>query len=572
MVTSPLPADLPADLDAAIDRLHQHKTTWPQVSIAQRLDYLQQCLAGVLAVADGWATAACKAKGIDPTAPLAGEEWIAGPVATLLNLRFLMRTLAAKGQPAPVQSTIRTDGQTVAQVFPDTLMDRLMWLGFRADVWLEPGKPTTQGRIYREAATGDTGGAIALILGAGNISAIAPMDCLYKLFAENQVVLLKLNPVNAYIGPFLERAFQPLIAAGFWQIVYGGAEVGQALCQHPRIDTIHITGSHHTHDAILWGDTPTAQQQNKQQNQPQLDKDITSELGCVTPILVVPGEWSAADMAFQARQVASMVAHNASFNCVAAKVLVTAQDWPQREEFLAQVHRQLAQTPARKAYYPGAVQRYQAFLAQYPQAQVLGKAGDASADSEPGVPWTVLPNVAPHADSYALTTEAFCGVIAEVSLPAGTAPEFLAAAVPFANETVWGNLSCVVLVDPATQRRHAAAMDGAIAQLRYGAIGVNAWTGMTFLLASTPWGAFPGNALTDIRSGRGVVHNTYLFDHPQKSVLYAPFRIFPTPIWFADHANLLQVARRYAGLVVRPSWGKFLGVVAAALSKASPVP
>jgi hypothetical protein len=141
----------------------------------------------------------------------------------------------------------------------------------------------------------------------------------------------------------------------------------------------------------------------------------------------------------------------------------------------------------------------------------------------------------------------------------------LAAAVPFVNDDVWGNLSCMLLVDGKTQGTYRAELERAIADLRYGAIGVNVWTGVSFLLAALPWGAFPGNPLTDIRSGCGVVHNAYLFDRPQKSVLRAPFRIITTPIWFANHKNLLQLAQRYLSLLHRPSWGKFLNVVLAAL-------
>jgi acyl-CoA reductase-like NAD-dependent aldehyde dehydrogenase len=544
--------------DRALARLTAQKAAWIHVDIPQRLDYLHRCLHTVSCVADAWATAACAAKGIDPTSALAGEEWLAGPVATLLNLRFLIKSLEAGGQPSPVKLRTRADDQIIAQVFPDTMMDQLIWLGFTGEIWLEPGQPAAQGRIYQSTDQAlATTGQVALVLGAGNISAIAPMDTLYKLFAENQVVLLKMNPVNAYVGPFLEQALQPLIADGFCQIVYGGADVGQYLCHHPEVNTIHITGSHYTHDAILWGDTPEIQQQNKLQHRPRLDKPITSELGCVTPIIIVPGNWSRSDMVFQARHLASMVAHNASFNCASAKVIVTAQGWTQREEFLEHVHQQLVKTAPRQPYYPGAEQRYAAFLDQYPQAQVVGTGTQ--------VPWTVIPDVPAKAGEYALTTEAFCGILAEVSLAATTAQDFLAAAVPFVNDQVWGNLSCVLLIDPATRRQNAVAVDAAIAQLRYGSIGINVWTGMGFLLASATWGAFPGNSLENIGSGRGVVHNTYLFDHPQKSVISAPFRIRPTPTWFADHNNLLQVAQRYAALQVKPSWRQFFSVVVAAL-------
>jgi acyl-CoA reductase-like NAD-dependent aldehyde dehydrogenase len=544
--------------DTAIAHLQAHKSAWATLPIPARLDLLHRCIAGTVAVAEDWAIAACRAKGIDPNAPLAGEEWLLGPVGLLLNLRLLIQALAAGGQPRPVSVRLRADGQQVAQVFPDNLQDRLMWLGFRGEVWIEPGQPASQGRIYRPG--GNSTGGVALVLGAGNVSAIAPMDALSKLFAENQVVLLKLNPVNDYVKPFLETALRPLIEGRFLAIITGDAAVGAFLCQHKGIDTIHVTGSHHTHDAIVWGNTPADQAERKAANQPVLAKPITSELGCVTPILVVPGRWSAADLQYQAQHVASMVAHNASFNCVAGKVLVLSKHWPQRDDFLAALKSALAATPARKAYYPGAQDRYQAFLDRYPQAIAL-------APRTPDiVPWTLIPDVPPVPGEYALTTEAFCGVLAEVSLDAGDTAAFLQQAVDFANETLWGTLSCVLLIDPATRRQNAAAVERAIAQLRYGNIGINAWTGMNFLLSALTWGAFPGNPLSDIGSGRGIVHNAYLFDHPQKSVVYAPFHIRPKPIWFANHRALQQVARRYVEFLASPNWGRFVQVAIAALS------
>lgn len=558
----PKPTPLDRSIESAIETLAKRKQAWIQLGLEERIAYLHRCIEGVMAVGEAWAEAACLAKGIDPNSSLAGEEWIAGPVATLLNLRQLVTALEAKGQPKPIAVRYGKNGQAIAphqefaQVFPDQWMDRLLWLGFKAEVWLEPGKPVTQGSFYREPPQT---GKVALVLGAGNIASISAMDTLYKLFVEGEVVLLKMNPVNEYVGPFLAQAFGSLRQDGFFEVVYGGADLGSYLCQHPNVDTIHVTGSHHTHDAIVWGSTPTEQQQRKAARQPLLTKPITSELGCVTPVMVVPGRWSKADLKFQARHVASMVAHNASFNCVAAKVIVTAKGWPQREEFLAYLHQALANIPAREAYYPGAQERYQAFLDRYPQAKPLGER------SPQIIPWTVIPDVKPAIGEYALTEEAFCGILAEVSLEAANAPDFLTQAVEFANATLWGSLSCVVLVDPATQRNCREELEGAIANLRYGGIGINAWTGAVFMLGVTTWGAFPGNALSDIGSGRGVVHNTYLFDYPQKSVLRAPFRIWPTPIWFADRRNLKQLAQRFAALQAKPTLKNFLRVLFSAV-------
>uniref|UniRef100_B8HMI0 Aldehyde dehydrogenase domain-containing protein n=1 Tax=Cyanothece sp. (strain PCC 7425 / ATCC 29141) TaxID=395961 RepID=B8HMI0_CYAP4 len=542
-------------VDAIATRLANHKHEWVKVDIPQRINLLQQCIRGVLAVAQEWVAASCNAKGLATDSNLAGEEWLTGPLATLMNLNQLIRALEAGGQPQPPQWR-QCEGQTIAKVFPANLAETLLWWGCQAEVWLQPGHPPTQGTVYRNK---NHPGRLALVLGAGNIAAIAPTDSLYKLFAEDQVVLLKMNPVNDYLGPLLHQAFASLIQAGYFELVYGGAELGQYLCQHPLVDTIHITGSQQTHDRIVWGDTPIEQAQRKAEHRPRLDKPISSELGNITPVLVVPGPWSAADLRLQARHVASMVVHNASFNCVAGKLLITAQGWEQEQDFLQQVHQELAQTPHRRAYYPGAQSRYQQWLQHYPHAQPLGQ---GSADT---IPWTVIPSVPAQKGEYALSKEAFCGVLSEVSLPASEPAAFLQQAIALVNEQVWGTLGCTLLLHPTTQKQLGASFIRAIAALRYGNIGVNVWVGANFLLGVTSWGAFPGNPLTNIGSGQGIVHNTYLFDHPQKSVLYAPFHPLITPAWFHTHKSLRQLGQELVQYEANRSWSNFLRVLWAGL-------
>jgi acyl-CoA reductase-like NAD-dependent aldehyde dehydrogenase len=395
---------------------------------------------------------------------------------------------------------------------------------------------------------------LALILGAGNVSSIPPLDLLYKLFVEDQVVLLKMNPVNGYLGPFFERAFAALIDDGYLGIVSGGADVGSYLCHHELVETIHLTGSDRTHDAIVWGADADEQARRKAAGTPFLDKPLSAELGCVSPILVAPGRWSASALDFQARHVAAMVSHNASFNCNAGKVLVLARGWAQRDTFLDRLKATLAATPSRVAYYPGAEQRYRSFLEHYPQALRLG------AEGEGVVPWTLIPDVPPQEDQYALVNEAFCGVLAQVDLDVDGPADFLERAVDFANEKVWGTLSCTLLVDPATRRAHRDEVERAVARLRYGGVGLNVWAGVLFALGTPTWGAFPGHTRESIGSGTGVVHNAYLFDHPQKSVLRAAFRIWPKPVWFADHRTLRSLGRRLADFEARRAAWKLPGI------------
>ncbi len=542
-----LPGQERAVLDAALQRVASRRDAWLRVPIDERVRLLRAVIDGVVAVAPDWVRAGCAAKGLDPDGPQAGEEWLSGPVPTIRTMRLVSEALDAGGTPPVRKWTTRHDGQRVATVFPLTLIDRLAYTGMSVEVWIEPGKPATQGAIYRADAPMSSEGTLCLVLGAGNISSIGPLDVVDKLFVRNEVVVLKMNPVNDYLAPIFRRAFAPLIDTGVLEIVTGGVDEGRYLCAHPLVQSIHLTGSDRTHDAIVWGETSEERERRKAAGTPRINKAMTSELGSVTPVLVVPGRWSRMGMKYQARNVASMVAHNASFNCNAAKVLVLARGWAQREEFLDALQEVLVSLPPRKAYYPGAEQRHQAFVERYPQARVLGARGEGV------VPWTLIPNVPATPGEYALTTEAFCGLIAETSLDASDAPTFLAQAVPFANDCVWGTLSCVVIADGATQRAHREQFEDALARLRYGDIAVNAWTGVNFGIGDATWGAYPGNRLDDIGSGIGVVHNGHLFDHPQKSIMRAPFIMFPWPIWFADHRNLHELGRRAVPFEAAPS-------------------
>jgi hypothetical protein len=406
------------------------------------------------------------------------------------------------------------------------------------------------------------------------------MDVLYKLFVEDEVVLLKMNPVNEALGPVLGDALRPLVDAGVLAIVYGGAEVGGHAASHPKVGSLHVTGSDRTYDAIVWGADPEERARRKRSGEKKNERAFSAELGCVTPVIVVPGPWSTRDIRFQARHVAAMVTQNASFNCNAGKVIVTARGWLQRDAFLEALHQELRRIPPRKAYYPGARERWRAFLDHYPGAMVLGPT-PPDAESEV-VPWTAIPDVPPagSAGEYAFTHEAFCGVVAEVTLdlaekehgvvrehdPASPdVARFLELATRFANERCWGTLSCCLLVHHVTEDDHSAALARAVADLRYGAVGINVWPGVVYGLVAPSWGAFPGHTAVDIQSGTGVVHNAFLFDHPEKSVVRAPFRIRPTPPWFSDHRNLLELGRRLVELEAKPSWGAFLRVAAAGM-------
>jgi hypothetical protein len=538
-ISGGMPSSTRETMDAAIELLRSHKDEWVSCSVRERIGLVDQLIASFAAIAPRWVAASCKAKGIAEDSPGVGEEWGAGAWPVLKHLRQLRQSLAdieAYGRPRiPGPIKTREDGQVVAQVFPQTIYDRIFFQGITAESWMEPGVtianlPQTQAIVYRDK---QHEGKVALVLGAGNVASIGPMDVLYKLFVEDQVVLFKANPVNAYLGPLMEEAFRALIGPGFLRVVYGGATEGAYLCNHPGVDEIHITGSDKTFDAIVFGTGPEGAKR-KEEHQPLLTKRITSELGNVSPVIVVPGPWKPGDLAYQAEHIDSMLTNNAGFNCNATRVIIQHASWSQRDQLLQQMRQLLAQVPPRIAYYPGALERQQTFATAHPGAEHIG------ASTEGQLPWTLVAGVDPeNIDDVCFTTEAFCGLFAETALDAASVPEYIDRAITFANQHLWGSLNATIIVHPESLKDPAiaAAVERAIAHLHYGTVGINYWAGVGFTFGTTTWGAYPGHEIYNIQSGTGVVHNTLMFSRPQKSVLRGPFRSVPTPPWFVTHGR-----------------------------------
>jgi acyl-CoA reductase-like NAD-dependent aldehyde dehydrogenase len=568
IITSSTRVSSKAEMDAAVAVLQENKGAWTAVGPRERIALLSELSQRFLAVADRWAALGIEAEGLDPEHPGSGEEALVGPYFILRNLRLLKESLLdieTHGRPR-IPGSVRTqpDGQVVARVFPIDLYDRIFYAGVTADVWMEPGVteqslPETMAVAYHAPVRQ---GRVALVLGAGNVSSIGPMDALYKLFVEDQVVLFKTHPVNVYLAPLMEEAFQPLIERGFFRLVYGGAEEGAYLCRHPEVDEIHITGSYKTYEAIVFGSGDEGRRR-KQANEPILTKRFTAELGNVSPVIVVPGPWSESDLEYHADNLAAMLTNNAGFNCNAGRVILQHASWDQRPKLLAKIRETLAQIPVRRAYYPGASDRFDAFLTQHRDtAETFGTRGGDR------LPWMLLPDLDPaKGDDIAFTTEAFCGVFGETGLPADSVPEFIDRAVAFCNNVLWGTLNVTLIVHPESLKDLgiASAVDRALADLRYGTISVNHWAAVGYGLVVTTWGAFPGHTSQDIQSGVGVVHNTLMFSRPQKSVVQAPFRVWPKPVWFASHKTAHKLTPKLSEFEAAPSMAKLAGILPLAM-------
>ena len=550
-------------LDAAVAAVADSRARWAETSAGERAALLDRVIADTLAAGEDWNADACRAKGIAPDSPPAGEEWqnFGLVVRNARLLRDSLRDIERDGRPClPAPPTAGPDGRMVVRVFPPSTYDRALFAGTTAEVWMPKGLSAAdvvaqQAWAYRERPEP----AVGLVLGAGNVSSMAPRDVLYGMFVENRVAVLKCNPVNDYLAPHWERSFRALIDAGFLRIVTGDSSVGAYLVNHPDIGHVHMTGSDKTFESIVFGPGPDGAER-KARGERLLPVPVTAELGNVSPVVIVPGRWSSADLRYQAQHVATMLAANAGFNCIASRVIVTSAAWPQRSEFLAEVERALAALPPRLAYYPGAAERHTAFLERHPDARQLGAADVGT------LPWTLVRGTDPaDADDPCFTTEAFCSLMAETALPGESPADFLDRAVEFCNDTLWGTLGATVIVKDQRDAEISSAVERAVRDLRYGSVGVNIWSGASFALTVSSWGAYPGHGDDDIQSGRGTVANTFMLRDPEKSVVRGPFRTRPQPAWFAGHKASARTLRALAHYEANPSPGTLMRTFGAAL-------
>lgn len=284
-----------SEIDQALKELTEANRISIGLSVEHRIQLTELCLRSLSEAAEKWVDLCCHAKQIPKDSPVRAEEVLAGPVSVARFLQVLLISLQAiqrSGKPqlpgAPVQTP---EQEWRVPVFPTRgIDDAIVFAGLKAEAWLKPGVESESlfnlDHLERHSLTPLP---LTLVLGAGNVSAIPATDVLTKILQDGERVLLKMNPVNDYLKPVFEQSFEPLIESDLLRIVCGNAEESAAIVENPAIDRIHITGSTQTHDAIVWGGDPVERESRKQSNQPKIDAPITSELGNVSPWIVVPG-------------------------------------------------------------------------------------------------------------------------------------------------------------------------------------------------------------------------------------------------------------------------------------------
>lgn len=511
------------EYDVALEELDAAKDKWALTSVSDRIRLLSEVKDGIMAIAEGWADTSARKKGLIPGSPISGEEWISGPYAMMAGVNALMATLSQMDGKKFIDHLPTRElatGQLGVKVLPHSIWDHLLLSGVSAEVWMQKG--VTAANLKEHAAVAydvplnDRKGKVALILGAGNVAAITPLDVLQKLILENQVVILKMNPINDYLTDFYRIAMKPLIDVDALRIVKGDGAAGSYLCEHPVVEELHITGSDATHDAIVWGPGEEGVK-NRKTGKPKNTKRFTSELGSVSPTIIVPGPWSAADLRFQAENLATMKLHNSGHNCIALQALIMPKGWDNGPELLEEF-KKVASRSTRPAWYKGAAKRLQDYAANGGKVEKVDR-GDVA-------PPLFIGEISE--DHYNRECEVFGPALGIKELDAPDAETYLRSAIDYANKELWGTLGANILIHPKTIKQIGQPrFEEILSEFEYGTIAINGWCGLGFLITACPWGAYPGHTLDDIQSGVGTVHNAFMLEDTERVVIQAPWRPFP---------------------------------------------
>jgi len=525
------------DIDREISSMRLASKELISMSNKELANIFQECITHIPTYADYWVELEAQNKQVKLDTPEMGEQWAGGPWLTVWGFRYIIKTLSVFPQiDLDIVSKYNKEDHTL-QVFPTETIEKLLYMGVKGYIKIRKNMSLEDFIKYRgfESRVNIKNPTTTLVLGAGNQSCIPILDFAYHISTRRSPVVLKLNPVNEYLKPVFDNILAPFIKRRFLAIVTGDAEFGKYLTEHQAISHIHLTGSHGTYENIVYGKKLSVKEVGSKTIKKMNNTSISTELGNVTPIVVVPDRWTRSDIKVQAKKIATAKLQNAGFNCIAAQVIVIDNNWKQKDEFVKEIKTVISNQKTRYFYYPGSKQRI-SDINSAPNTEIL------SQDSCE-VPYSA--SVTDDDDIYYFHNEIWGGSIIFKFLKSDSLPDFISRATDFCNNNLWGNLGCTVIIKPKTEKKYTNEFQNMVDNLKYGTVGINEWCALGFAIPSLPWGGYPGNRDSDIQSGQGFVHNTYLFESPLNSVIRTNFKpLFNIdPPWFITHKNSHKVLK-----------------------------
>jgi hypothetical protein len=296
--------DIP-NIELIIASVSKNKAKWKDLAYDAKLAYLKSIQSNLERYAKEFTESQLKARGAIPGGPtfnIEGAVWFTGPIFLGTAVQTLIDTynflVKSDSYPRAAKERQRSDGQVIKTVFPGRATDKILYPGFKAELWFEKGAQGTQGDIYEKSE-----GGCCAVFGAGNYD--APIDLMTKMFVENKVVIFKQNPANEAVGVALKKIFKDLIEDGYLHIFGGDSAAGKKILSHPDITDAVLTGGKDTYNKIVWGATREEQEENRKHNHKVFNKRLDAELGGVTPMIIVPGKWTQKEIDHQASQISA---------------------------------------------------------------------------------------------------------------------------------------------------------------------------------------------------------------------------------------------------------------------------
>lgn len=518
------------DIDRNISKLRVNSSEFLNIDKITLITLLNQTIENIKAISYYWATLASEKKGILNKSK-EGEEWIGGPFACIYAIQYFIDSLQNEDG---LNISNFDDSKKSYKVFPTKTIEKLLFPFLEGEVRFGKNLSFEQINEFRGFANRfkNNKSKITLILGAGNVSSIPVLDALFHMIAYKSVIYMKLNPVNDYLLPIFTQVFEPFISRGYMIITEGDMEASKYLSQHEGFHHTHLTGSNFTYENIVYGKILNDKERSVKTLPKVNKKPITTELGNVTPIIVHPGNWSRSEIKHQAKKIVTAKLNNSGFNCIAAQVIVLPKDWKHTQKLKDDILFYLKKVGDTTSYYPGASEN----LDQLLETENYEQINNLSCNTP------FLVSDLDLEKEYA-NKEVWSTALYFKEIPYTSNENFCSNSIEYVNNELWGNLGVTVLIKNHKKKTNQSILNDYVENLKYGTVAINEWSALGFVIPTLPWGGYPGNKDNDIQSGQGYVHNSLLFESPQKGVVYSRFRLSPIidPPWFVTNKKAHRI-------------------------------
>jgi acyl-CoA reductase-like NAD-dependent aldehyde dehydrogenase len=558
---------LPSAISEKVDTLSKGAADWHKMTDQERAKVARACRAQLATMDLDWVPDNMRCLGLEPSRRDEYKSLGFDPFLLMSTIVERLERIADSLEGSLQKDKPGCPYSEVAHTDKGPVIYKMGAVGQAAkgcdlELWAVPSGTET------DPSSAETSG-VGVVLGAGNQNFLTAVDVIEVAFNHKKCVLLKHHPLRPFMLAPFAHIFQPLAERGAYAHCLDSdlQKTHATLLAHPAVKHIHMTGSGPTHDKVQQALVAAGR-----------TKEVlfTSELGCVTPWIVCPGtqnggQWSESAINDNAKMLTAAFKSSCSMNCLSPKVLVLPPEaiWPQRQQFLDALRRELASMAQLPPYYPLAHARFAAFEREYPgaerieapPAQAPGYGLRRTAFPDLGQDITPLPSllvdVGTIGDSgckpYALQNEAFAPVLAIATVACENAGEFPLKAAEAANEHIFGTLSCN-LIYPDERNE---ALDQVLQMLNYGCVTVNFWAALTYSNPLGVWGGAPGSySSSKPCSGFGFVGNAARIPCVQKCVGISAFDNKdvimgkPIPYIIADLLQIVVSGKRFAGMRV----------------------